>query len=195
MAPKIPWPKLPKLPTIFKTKHQLNNQVTILIPFSKFPCNHTLLTPHPQTKITDREEQIADLKDQIAQYKTIKANLLRRLNSVPNPNTDQLISGLRAQVSRLQDIILRNGRWDLRMEVEVNLCTCDVSSGAIIAAILADYERYDVQVEDLGQQLQEEMMVSFELEEQLEREKEKIVSEGLRDQILRSKEGGRRNSI
>jgi hypothetical protein len=79
------------------------------------------------------------------------------------------------------------------MEVEVNLCTCEVGSGALIAAILADYERYDVQIEDLGQQLEEEMMVSFELNEQLEGEK--IVSEGLRDQILRSKEAGRRNSI
>jgi hypothetical protein len=79
------------------------------------------------------------------------------------------------------------------MEVEVNLCTCDVGSGALIAAILADYERYDVQIEDLGQQLEDEMMVSFELNEQLEREK--MVSKGLREQILRGKKGGRRNSI
>jgi hypothetical protein len=203
MAPKITLPKMPKLPTIFKTKHQLNQQVTISNPFS-YPHATPPSNTTPPKKILDRENQITDLKEQISQYKIIKANLLRRLNTHPNPNTDQLITDLRAHVSRLQEIIIRNGTWNFTLVLHVNLCTCDVGRGAIIAALHADHENLAAR---MGQALEDEMMVAFELEQELESEmvvsqelreqleREKMISEGLREQVLRGKEGGRRNSI
>jgi hypothetical protein len=181
-----------------KAANHLQNQTPAqprgnhLSPFS-YPHATPPSNTTPTKKILDREDQITDLKEQVSQYRIIKANLLRRLNSVPNPNTDQLLSDLRAQVSRLQEIIIRNGTWNFTLVLHVNLCTCDVRRGVIDAVVSAGYARYAERIEDLEQRLEEEMMVSFELEQELEREK--LVSEGLREQILRGKGGGRRNSI